>query len=121
MKLTDDKILLVGSVKHGCFWADKPAIIQDICLAAKEFGYVVVPMAVAHMIDSLVEVSRDGCGVDGDDLQDRLRHAGIIEEYTAKEPCCQDCICAEVADFPQTCYRDSNEYREMMKAAEAAE
>ena len=51
--------------------------------------------------------SRDGagCDVDGGDVQDWALAAGLLEEREVKEACSpEDCICAEVSDFPTTCY-----------------
>ena len=33
-----------------------------------------------------------------------LRH-GLLKEVIATKPCGKNCACAEVGDFPQTCYR----------------
>lgn len=49
----------------------------------------------------------DWCGnIDGADIQDKAEELGLIELYTATEPCCDWCMCAEVYDdFPVQCYR----------------
>jgi hypothetical protein len=50
----------------------------------------------------------EGLGVEGDEIQEiGLKH-GLIEEYTATEPCCDNCVCAEIMgddEFPVKCYR----------------
>ena len=53
----------------------------------------------------VVEQSRDGGGANGADIQDAAVWLGILVEVEAVEPCCEECPCAEVSDFPQTCYR----------------
>jgi hypothetical protein len=55
----------------------------------------------------------DWCGgIDGEEMQDKAEELGLIEPYTATEPCCDYCMCAEIdADFPVTCYR----YTDLMK------
>jgi hypothetical protein len=99
------------------FDAFEQATRADVDEWLAERGLCAVPAAVVGLIDQLVEFTFDGCGVDGGDLQEMLHHAGILEEYTAKEACCPDCVCQEVDDFPMTCYRYSSQYKAMLQAA----
>ncbi len=43
--------------------------------------------------------------IDGGDVQAWAVECGLLEEWTATEPCGEQCECAEVADFPTRCYR----------------
>ena len=43
--------------------------------------------------------------IDGGDVQAWAIECGLLEEWTATEPCGEQCECAEVADFPTRCYR----------------
>ena len=43
--------------------------------------------------------------VDGGELQDMAERHGLLRPETRTEPCGEDCLCAEVGDFPTTCYR----------------
>jgi hypothetical protein len=53
--------------------------------------------------------------IDGGDLQDKAEELGLIEKYTATEPCCDQCACAEVhGAFPVECYR----YTEVIRDAD---
>lgn len=56
-----------------------------------------------HRQDSL-------CGdLDGGWLQEQAIKAGVIEARNVTSPCCDRCVCAEVSDFPLTCYFDTKE------------
>jgi len=43
--------------------------------------------------------------IDGGDVQGWAVECGLLEEWTASEPCGEQCECAEVTDFPTRCYR----------------
>jgi hypothetical protein len=43
--------------------------------------------------------------IDGGDVQAWAVECDLLEEWTATEPCGEQCECAEVADFPARCYR----------------
>lgn len=43
--------------------------------------------------------------VDGGFLQDAAEACGLIEPTQMAAPCGVNCQCAEIADFPTTCYR----------------
>ena len=43
--------------------------------------------------------------VDGGDLQDIAIGCGLLKPTEATEPCGEFCNCADVDDFPMTCYR----------------
>lgn len=42
---------------------------------------------------------------DGGHIQDIAVKCGLLIPHTATEPCGENCNCADVADFPCTCYR----------------
>jgi hypothetical protein len=46
-----------------------------------------------------------GCDVDGGTIQDMATLHGLLVKVEAKERCGDSCVCAEFADFPQSCYR----------------
>ena len=46
-------------------------------------------------------------GIEGDDLQDLGVKHGLLVPTEVKEPCGENCYCAEYGDFPMTCYRKS--------------
>lgn len=59
--------------------------------------------------------------IDGDFLQQAAIECGLIEERTVTEPCGENCSCAEVtmpADFPTTCYFNTEAGRAAISAAE---
>jgi hypothetical protein len=55
--------------------------------------------------------------VDGDDLQDWALQRGLIEERQMSEPCGETCTCAEGADFPTTCYFNTELGKAVIAAA----
>ncbi|QDP51249.1 MAG: hypothetical protein Unbinned7913contig1002_4 [Prokaryotic dsDNA virus sp.] len=55
--------------------------------------------------DEVLSVVWDGNDIDGGSMQDIAERFGLIEKVIATEPCCEDCICAEVMEFPAECYR----------------
>ena len=57
-------------------------------------------------------VAFDGCDLDGGSIQDMAEKYGLVEEVKMTERCGESCICAEMDDFPLTCYR----YTEAFKA-----
>ena len=46
--------------------------------------------------------------VDGGALQDIAEEHGLIKLVEVNEPCCEDCVCAEVGSFPLECYRKTS-------------
>ena len=52
----------------------------------------------------IMQAWQDG-GIDGGDLQDIAIGCGLLKPTEMTEPCGEVCICAEVDDFPATCYR----------------
>ena len=58
---------------------------------------------------------------DGADLQELAIKHGLFVEIPVTEPCGEACICAEVDDFPQTCYRFSGLLRSESPQASAEE
>lgn len=62
--------------------------------------------------------------VDGDFLQSAALLAGLIEERTVNEPCCESCTCAEAtmpADFPVVCYFNTEAGKAAIEAANKGE
>lgn len=59
--------------------------------------------------DFMLGVSFDGGGIDGADIQEKGAELGLLREQEMQEPCGEDCACAEVCDFPTTCYRKTYE------------
>ena len=55
-----------------------------------------------------------GVGIDGGDVQEWADELGIIKAVEAKEPCGDNCNCAEFATWPCICYR----FTEMMENAQ---
>lgn len=53
--------------------------------------------------------------LDGGWIQDRAEGYGLIAPVTVNEPCSESyCKCAEYADFPQECLRETDEIRAKM-------
>ncbi len=46
-----------------------------------------------------------GCDVDGGTIQDIAVELGVLQVVEVTEPCGDHCACAEVGDFPLSCYR----------------
>lgn len=66
----------------------------------------------------VLEGGFEGNTFDGADLQELGVKHGLLREVTVTEPCSTDgCACAEVVDFPTTCYR----FTEVMQPPKATE
>lgn len=94
------------------------ATLDDVKAYLSEHGLVAAPKSYVNFIDTCLQASRDGCSIDGAEIQDTFADIGIIEQYEAKESCGTNCICAEVDAFPQNCYRDTDDYKTMLLAAQ---
>lgn len=57
---------------------------------------------VGRVLDDARQYMSD---IDGGDVQAWAVECGLLEAWTASEPCGEQCECAEVADFPTRCYR----------------
>ncbi|MBJ9624562.1 hypothetical protein [Burkholderia multivorans] len=60
--------------------------------------------------------------VDGGEIQGYAEQCGLIEEFTASEPCGNGCTCAEVLsrdEFPTSCYRNTALGKDVIDAARA--
>jgi hypothetical protein len=78
--------------------AEQVRIAKDACERANRLMRFAGLVLKAHRNDGWPG------DVDGDDLQDWALRCGLIEERQMSEPCGETCTCAEVADFPTTCY-----------------
>lgn len=95
--------------KDAANWLEHAGVYWD-----RDAGCVVLSRPPKADSDGLIQfakeclaVSRDGCDMDGGDIQELALKLGLIEPYTVTGPCGSDCVCAEVDDFPLTCYRDA--------------
>jgi hypothetical protein len=55
--------------------------------------------------------------VDGGEIQQWALECGLIEERQMFEPCSGHCTCAEICDWPTTCYFDTALGKAVRKAA----
>ena len=47
---------------------------------------------------------RTGC-LEANDISDLAIKHGLLEVIMVEEPCCENCECASLGEFPQNCYR----------------
>lgn len=69
----------------------------------------------------LQEHRQEMADIDGFAAQELALKAGVIEEREVTEPCGDNCVCAEVADFPTRCYFIAEDCRRAMGTEPAAE
>lgn len=55
--------------------------------------------------DDILHIVWDGGDIGGDVVQELAESRGLIKETVMQEPCGENCTCAEVTDFPATCFR----------------
>ncbi len=55
--------------------------------------------------DEMIAAAWEAYDLDGAQIQEMAENHGLLVQKTMTEPCCDDCMCAEVSDFPTTCYR----------------
>ena len=70
--------------------------------------------ALAPFAWRILERVWEGGDFDGGDLQELAVSTGILIETEMTEACSSTCACAEVDDFPQTCYRLAPNLREVL-------
>jgi hypothetical protein len=76
--------------------------------------------ALARFGAVILEEARDGLGdLDGGWLQDNAEKLGLLESVEVNEPCGDQCLCAEYADFPQLCLRLRPEIEQAITALQA--
>ncbi|SEG13859.1 hypothetical protein [Marinobacterium lutimaris] len=62
--------------------------------------------AFKHFTDEMLSISWQGGDAGGDTIQELAEKHGLIKAVTRTERCDDEyCACAEISDFPLTCYR----------------
>lgn len=61
--------------------------------------------ALVGFTDAMFSISFQGGDADAATIQELGVAHGLLSETTATEPCGERCACAEVNEFPMTCYR----------------
>ena len=75
-------------------------------------GLVAFAFAVIHEF-----CQERGTALDGGWLQEQALKFGVIQPVPVTEPCGENCICAEVDDFPMDCLRIAPEIDALMAEA----
>lgn len=62
------------------------------------------PKPLREFCQQILELVAEGHDANGGYLQELAVAHGLLKEVTKTEPCGEACLCAEVTDFPTTCY-----------------
>jgi hypothetical protein len=96
-----------GYLWHG--WALRDAFYAGVRWAEARPSATLTPLEKLAL-DMLAAFREIGIGdIDGGWFQDTAEKLGVLVPTEAREPCGEACGCAELGDFPQICYRDSDE------------
>jgi hypothetical protein len=79
---------------HVCLGPNK----KDAQIAALTARVVELSAFARGMLDLCPHTECEG-------VQELAVNQGVLVEVTVTEPCGDNCMCAEVSDFPLTCYR----------------
>ena len=55
--------------------------------------------------DAMLDIAWQGGDADGATIQELAEKHGLLKETEVAESCGENCVCAEVSDFPLNCYR----------------
>jgi hypothetical protein len=69
-------------------------------------------MTITDFMRALAQICWEGGSLDGGELQGLLVDVGVLVPIQVDEPCGEGCNCAEFGDFPMTCYRLADQWRE---------
>lgn len=83
-------------------------ILDDIEYRAPVGSGAAEPEPLKAFARQVLRDALNGAGFDGGDLQELAVQLGLLVPTKMEAPCDPDaCVCAEVTDFPTTCYRFS--------------
>jgi hypothetical protein len=54
--------------------------------------------------DEMIQIAFEGSNADGAAIQEIAERYGLLRRELKTEPCCEECQCALVSDFPLECY-----------------
>lgn len=116
-ELTGDEAGLAFHENYpSCFAAVKARIAA---LEAENKRLRAIVDGLAPIVESLNELARDGCSVEGWDVQEWFADAGLYIRTTQIVPCelGEDCSCLEYVDTGKeaTCYRTSPLLSKLLK------
>jgi len=116
MPLTERIAAAIERITHGQAAMRVPveATDPDVVLADCQMEIEKLRKFVGRVLGEVRQYMSD---IDGGDVQAWAVECGLLEEWTASEPCGEQCECAEVTDFPTRCYRLTETGKAAMNAA----
>lgn len=97
---------------HGNEFQSMPTTIVEMVKASE---YDVLAARVAELRRFAVGILDLCPHTECEGIQELAVNHGVLVEVTVTEPCGDNCECAEVSDFPLTCYRLAPEFADAEK------
>lgn len=109
---------LPARLKRNCFYVTKPCakFDREVCLSCEAAAALQRAdereTKLRAFALEMIRPTFEGYDMDGGSIQEYAVKRGLLEEVVRTKPCREEgCVCAEIADFPTTCY----EFTEVLK------